>query len=177
MIAGVTHEGGGDFVSRRHENLLLIAQPRVGWPNTDVLQVAVRELRAAYPAGSAVMNYIVGREGAGAVVAWTRIASVFLTAATNEEPRHLGTVHLVEYDGLWAMPLRLVFRYLERPGGDFARHRNKIVRSVDAAADLLARYLADGPVAWNRDALREAIASFIRDAPLSPQSQEPRAPR
>ena len=152
----------------RVQNLLLVAQVRVGWPKSDEFQRAVRELRTAYPTGSAIMNFVAGQHGNGVRAAWLRLASVFLVASRIEDARHthLGTVHLVEPVGPRAIPMRLTLRLLERRGGDFAKHGDKIVTSADDAADWLAARLASGPITWTRGDLRDIIATFIRDNPL-----------
>jgi hypothetical protein len=168
-MMGLAHEtdGPGDFSFRRAQNVLLIAQRRIRWPKPDELQRALAELRTAYPGGSAVMNLLAGREGARMREAWGRLSVLFLFGASTEGARHLGTAHLFEPVGLRATPVRLAFRVVERRGGDFPRHGNKIVSTVDEAADWLAGRLADGPVKWNRDELRDTIATFVRENPLA----------
>lgn len=59
--------------------------------------------------------------------------------------------------------MRLAFRLLERGGGDFAKHGDKIANSVEDTVDWLTGRLANGPVAWTRGDLRDTIATFTRD--------------
>jgi hypothetical protein len=177
LVMALAHEthGPGDASFRRAQNVLLVAQHRIRWPKSDELQRALAELRTAYPDGSAVLNLLAGREGARMREAWGRLSVLFLFGGNPEGARHLGTAHLFEPVGLREMPLRLAFRVVERRGGDFPRHGNKIVSTADEAADWLAGRLAGGPVKWNRDELRDTIAAFVRrqSAPLCATIRSP----
>ena len=160
-----------DFSSRRVQNVLLVAQFHLRQLKSEELQRALGELRTAFPGGSAIMSYVARREGASFRDTWARLSTVFLFGAGTAEARHLGAAHLFEPVGLRALPMRLLFRVLERQGGDFPRHGNKIVSSVEEAADWLAVRLAGGPVQWERGELRDIIASFVRDNPLPTDHQ------
>jgi hypothetical protein len=65
-----------------------------------------------------------------------------------------------------AMALRRIFRWFERPGGDFTKGGNHVVRSVDEATDWLAERLAVGPVTWTRAELTSVIARFVEESSL-----------
>jgi hypothetical protein len=105
--------------------------------------------------------------------ALARLGSMFLVAGGEEAGQvHLGTAHLFAATGVRATPMRLLLRWIDRRGGDFAKHGNKVVMSVRDAADWLHVRLATGPISWQPEDLRGAISEFVRDNSLTVGAHE-----
>lgn len=159
--------GDNRFRFWRWKNLLLSSWTDVGdVPDARVPERALRQVREAWPQGSAVFNI-----GAGATttlrfgfarVGWLGLVLGDSVIAGN----HLGVVHLFPATGTHAAWLRRILRGMERFLPSFVSGRNHVVHDLDDAVRRLAGCLAGGPVEWTVDELQTLVERFVRTLPV-----------